>query len=91
MAILIKSKSEVFRNFTLEVDDILSRTQTTDPVGNPMEYSNEHFQDQMKRLTQTHMVFDDAPIYPINEVIATNLIWDEIEAKREEQDATGDI
>jgi hypothetical protein len=31
------------------------------------------------------------PIFPINEVIATNLIWDEIENKIQEQDAERDI
>ena len=87
----IKSRSEVFQNFIKEVDKVLSKTETTDAVGNPMEYSNHHFQEQLKRLCQIHMAFDDMPIFPINEVIATNLIWDEIENKIQEQDAERDI
>ena len=33
----IKSRSEVFQNFIKEVDNVLSKTETTDAVGNPME------------------------------------------------------
>tara|TARA_R100000664_G_C2740341_1_gene128938 strand:- start:367 stop:648 length:282 start_codon:yes stop_codon:yes gene_type:complete len=83
----IKSKSEVFKKFVEDVDTILNRTEITDAAGNPTDYHGDHFQAQMKRLTQTHMVFEDMPIYPINEVMATNLLWDEIEAKQNEQDA----
>ena len=87
----IKSKSEVFNKFVEDVDNNLDRTEVTDVAGNPMEYSNHHFQEQLKRLCQIHMAFDDMPIFPINEVIATNLIWDEIENKIQEQDAERDI
>ena len=87
----IKSRSEVFQNFIKEVDNVLSKTETTDAVGNPMEYSNHHFQEQLKRLCQIHMAFDDMHIFPINEVIATNLICDDIENKIQEQDAERDI
>ena len=83
----IKSKSEVFNKFVEDVDNILDRTEVTDVAGNPTDYHGDHFQAQMKRLTQVTMKFEDVPVWPINEGIATNLIWDEIEAKQNEQDA----
>ena len=85
--IKIKSKSEVFNKFVEDVDNILSRTEVTDPGGNPTDYNSDHFQAQMRRLIQIKIKFEDVPVWPINEVIATNLIWDEIEAKQNEQDA----
>ena len=85
----IKSKSEVFKTWVKEVDEILSSTQTVTANGDPIEYGAHHFQDQLKRLCNCSMNFTDMPIYPINEQIAVDLLWDEIEAKQEEIDATG--
>ena len=42
-----------------------------------------HFQDQLKRLTACSINFDYMPIYPINEQIAVDLLWDEIKAKQD--------
>ena len=85
--IKIKSNSEVFKKFVEDVDNILNRTEITDVAGNPTDCHGDHFQAQMKRLTQVTMQFEDMPVWPINEVIATNLLWDEIEAKQNQQDA----
>ena len=82
----IKSNSEVFKKFVEDVDNILDRTEITDAAGNPTDYHGDHFQAQMKRLTSITMQFEDVPVWPINEVIATNLLWDEIEAKQNQQD-----
>ena len=53
----IKSKSEVFNKFVEDVDNILDRTEVTDVAGNPTDYHGDHFQAQMKRLTQVMMKF----------------------------------
>lgn len=85
--IKVSSKSEVFKNWVEEIDGILSKTQILTATGDQMEYSDPHFQDQMKRLTSCALRFTDMPIYPINEQVAVDLLWDEIENKQEEQDA----
>ena len=60
--IKIKSNSEVFKKFVEDVDNILNRTEITDVTGNPTDYHGDHFQAQMKRLTQVTMKFEDVPV-----------------------------
>ena len=81
--IKMKSCSASFANWIKEVDEILSQTQRTSTSGEPLEYVDEHFQNQMRRLQQCSMNFEDAPIYPINEQIAVDLLLSHIEGKDE--------
>ena len=83
----IKSKSEAWSNWIKEVDQILSETQINSPSGNETEYSDQHFQDQMKKLVSCSINFTDMPIYLINSEVACSLLWDEIERKKDERDA----
>ena len=46
----IKSKSEAWSNWIREIDEILSKTHITTASGSEMEYSDPHFQDQMRRI-----------------------------------------
>ena len=41
----------------------------------------------MRKLTSCSINFTDMPIYLINTEIATSLLWDEIERKKDERDA----
>ena len=47
----IKSASEAWKTWIKEVDQILSETQILSANGNEIEYSDQHFQDQMQKLT----------------------------------------
>jgi len=81
-----KSCSEVFKNWTAQVDDILSRLPKTTIDGQPLEYQDDEYQDTMKKLQQCSMKFEDMPIYPINETIANRLIQDQMRGADERPD-----
>ena len=83
----IKSASEAWKTWIKEVDQILSETQILSANGNEIEYSDQHFQDQMQKLTSCSINFTDMPIYLLNTEVATSLLWDEIERKKDERDA----
>ena len=83
----IKSKSEAWSNWIKEIDEILSKTHITTASGAEMEYSDPHFQDQMRRLTSCSLNFTDMPIYLINSDVACSLLWDEIESRKDRRDA----
>jgi len=84
--IKLKSSSDTFVNWIKEVDEILSTTQITTIDGQPMEYSEDHFQEQMRRLQQCSMNFEMHPIYPINEQVAMDLIYSHIEGEKNKYD-----
>jgi len=77
MATITKCDSEVFNNWSERVNNILSRLPKTDISGEPLEYQDDAYQEVMKMLQQCCMLFEDMPIYPINEVIANKLIQDQ--------------
>ena len=77
MATTTKCDSEVFKEWSAIVDDILSKLPKTDMSGEPLEYQDEAYQEVMSLLQQCSMNFEDMPIYPINEVIANKLIQDQ--------------
>tara|TARA_Y100001937_G_C6892748_1_gene229802 strand:+ start:268 stop:522 length:255 start_codon:yes stop_codon:yes gene_type:complete len=83
----MKSESDVFRDWVKEVDEILSLAQPLTANGQPTEYGDAHFQDVVRRLTNTSMNFENLPIFPINENLAVEMIWDEIKGKQDKQDA----
>ena len=72
-----KSDSQVFKDWSTKVDDILSRLPKTDISGEPLEYQDDAYQEVMRMLQQCSMHFEDMPIYPINETIASKLIQDQ--------------
>jgi len=84
--IKLKSNSETFTDWIKEVDDVLSKTQTTTIDGQPMEYKDDHFQEQMRRLQQCSMNFEEHPIYPINEQVAMDLIYSHIKGTEDKND-----
>ena len=81
-----KSDSQVFKDWSTKVDDILSRLPKTDISGEPLEYQDDAYQEVMKMLQQCSMNFEDMPIYPINENIANKLIQDQQKGADERPD-----
>ena len=72
-----KSDSQVFKDWSTKVDELLSRLPKTTIDGQPLEYQDDEYQDMMRKLQQCSMNFEDMPIYPINETIANKLIQDQ--------------
>ena len=72
-----KSDSQVFKDWSTKVDELLSRLPKTTIDGQPLEYQDDEYQDMMRKLQQCSMNFEDMPIYPINETIANRLIQDQ--------------
>ena len=77
MATTTKCNSQVFKDWSTKVDELLSRLPKTTIDGQPLEYQDDEYQDTMKKLQQCSMNFEDMPIYPINETIANKLIQDQ--------------
>ena len=81
-----KSDSQVFKDWSTKVDELLSRLPKTTIGGEPLEYQDDEYQDTMKKLQQCSMNFEDMPIYPINESIANKLIQDQMKGADERPD-----
>ena len=81
-----KSDSQVFKDWSKKVDELLSRLPKTTIDGQPLEYQDDEYQDMMRKLQQCSMNFEDMPIYPINETIANKLIQDQQKGADERPD-----
>jgi hypothetical protein len=81
-----KSDSQVFKDWSAKVDELLSRLPRTTIDGQPLEYQDDEYQDTMRKLQQCSMNFEDMPIYPINETIANKLIQDQMRGADERPD-----
>ena len=81
-----KSDSQVFKDWSTKVDELLSRLPKTTINGEPLEYQDDEYQDMMRKLQQCSMNFEDMPIYPINETIANKLIQDQMRGADERPD-----
>ena len=74
--ILNENKSETFKNWCQQVDNILSELPALNTVtGMPLEYADDEFQNCMRKLQQCALKFDDMPIYIINEKVASELCY----------------
>ena len=83
----LKTKSPEFREFVEKLDDILSKTQHLTADGKGMDNTDQHFKDQVKRIATTRLEFEFSnPVYPINEWVAADLVWSEIQAIQDEED-----
>ena len=82
----LKSNSHLFRKWVKQMDDVLSKTHTHDQQGNQTSQDSNHFKEQRSRLAATKVDVYSAPVYPVNEWLATDLINDEIECRTYEQD-----
>ena len=82
-----KSDSTVFNSWITRVDNILSHIPLISANGHmPLEYSDDEYQQAMKKLQQCAMQFDDIPIYPINEQNAVKLIEDQLKEANDKPD-----
>ena len=83
----LKTKSPEFREFVEKLDDILSKTQHLTADGKGMDNTEQHFKDQVKRLATVRLEFEFvAPVYSINQWVASDLVWSEIQAIQDEED-----
>ena len=77
--IKLRSDSTVLGSWISRVDQILSQVPVISANGHmPLEYSDEEFQQAMN--------FDNMPIYPINESIASKLIYDHLQGANDKPD-----
>tara|TARA_R100000426_G_scaffold22111_7_gene19004 strand:+ start:227 stop:499 length:273 start_codon:yes stop_codon:yes gene_type:complete len=82
-----RSDSPVFRDWATRVDNILMQVPTVSANGHmPLEFSDDEFQSASRKLQQCALRFDDIPIYPINEVIAKKLIYDQLQEANDKSD-----
>lgn len=81
-----KSDSQVFKDWSTKVDELLSRLPKTTIDGQPLEYQDDEYQNMMRKLQQCSMNFEDMPIYPINETIANKLVQDQLMGANERPD-----
>ena len=51
----------------------------------PLEYSDDEFQNCMRKLQQCSLKFDDMPIYIINEKVAAELCYDQLKGMEEDE------
>jgi len=85
--IKLKSDSEVFKEWVEKVDSILTQIPLITTNGHmPLDYADDEFQAAMTKLQQASLRFDDMPIYPINETIASKLVWDQLRSADERSD-----
>jgi len=81
----MKNKSETFNNWCKQVDKILSELPEHTIQGQPMEYSDDEFQNTMRKLQQCSLKFDEMPIYIINEKVASELCYDHLKGLEEDE------
>ena len=83
----IQSKSPEFLELIEKLDSTLSKTQHLTAGGKQLDNTDQHFKDQVKRIATTRLEFEFSnPVYPINEWVAADLVWSEIQAIQDEED-----
>ena len=88
----IYSKSPEFLEFIKKMDSILSKTQHLTPNGKGMDVEDQHFKDQRTRLATVRLEFEwSHPVYPINEHVASDLVYSEIAAIQDEEDKRASV
>ena len=88
----IYSKSPEFLEFIKKMDSILSKTQHLTPNGKGMDVEDQHFKDQRTRLATVRLEFEwSHPVYPINEYVASDLVYSEIAAVQDEEDKRASV
>tara|TARA_Y100001938_G_scaffold136285_1_gene198963 strand:- start:3 stop:281 length:279 start_codon:yes stop_codon:yes gene_type:complete len=82
-----KSDSPVFNSWISRVDQILSQVPAISANFHmPLEYGDDEYQAAMKKLQQCAMYFENMPIYPINESMASKLVDDQLQAINDKPD-----
>ena len=88
----IYSKSPEFLEFIKKMDSILSKTQHLTPNGKGMDVEDQHFKDQRTRLATVRLEFEwSHPVYPLNEYVASDLVFSEIAAIQDEEDKRASV
>tara|TARA_Y100001937_G_scaffold109716_1_gene154685 strand:+ start:392 stop:670 length:279 start_codon:yes stop_codon:yes gene_type:complete len=85
--IKLKTDSTVFTSWVSRVDQILSQVPLIAAEDHmQLDYHHAEFQQAMKKLQQCAMYFESFPIYPINESIASKLIYDQLQEANDKPD-----
>ena len=79
------SSSEVFTNWYAQVNELLNQLPKTTVDGQPLEYSDDEFQNTMRKLQQCSLKFEDMSIYIINEKVASELCYDQLRGYEENE------
>lgn len=82
----LKSNSQAFQKLVNEVDDILSKVHSTDYRGNPTQMDDSTFIDAKYRLENITISVSDVEHNPINEFLANELIFDELQSRIDKSD-----
>ncbi len=83
--IKMTNRSEVFKEWCQDVDNILCELPRHSVTGQPLEYSDDEFQTVMRKLQQCGMKFVEFPIYPLNEKLSAELCYDQLKGLEEDE------
>ena len=78
---ILKSNCREWREVASKVDNILQDMVTIDAGGNPVEEGSEMFKDTVTKITACELDIFGSPTYPINELVAKELVKIEIERR----------
>ena len=78
---ILKSNCPEWREFASKVDNILQDMVTLDANGNPVEQGSMYFDDAVKKITACELDIFGSPTYPINELVAKELVKIEVERR----------
>jgi hypothetical protein len=79
----MKSKSRLLLSFIKEVDEILNKLHTTSPDGEPITPNDQTWHDTRNRLIGMKVGSPNNFTYPINWIMAEQLIIDELTSRPE--------
>jgi len=79
-----QKKGEAQNSFTVSFSESKKVLELT-VDGQPLEYSDDEFQNTMRKLQQCSLKFEDMPIYIINEKVASELCYDQLRGYEENE------
>ena len=79
----MKSKSRLLFSFTKEIDEILDKLHTTSPDGVPITPNDQAWHDARDRLIAIKVGSPNNFTYPVNWIMAEQLIIDELTSRPE--------
>lgn len=74
----MKSKSTAFRQFVIDLDDVLSKMHSKTISGNPINPADDEWINTRDRLVKVKIPTDRSQSYPINFQLAEQLMMDEL-------------
>jgi hypothetical protein len=81
-----KCSSDAWNEFNDKVQEILSKIHTHDCRGNPTHEDDTTFKDAVSRLCSLKIIIGSTEFKPLSEYLATMLVYDELEARQDQED-----